>query len=71
MTNTPATPEDEGMKPDEILEWRDLQDAQMTALQHVWDNPDDECWNEEALPVAKANGSGAGNQGEAPRTSRK
>lgn len=31
-------------------EWRDLQAAQMISMTHVWDNPEDECWNE--LPLS-------------------
>ncbi|MBK7051991.1 MAG: hypothetical protein KAY39_00215 [Burkholderiaceae bacterium] len=30
----------------ELLEWRDLQDAQIDSMQHVWDNPEDEVWND-------------------------
>lgn len=26
-------------------EWRDLQDAQQTSMNHVWDNEADEVWN--------------------------
>lgn len=33
----------------ELLEWRDLQNAQVESLKHVWDNPEDECWNGIAL----------------------
>jgi hypothetical protein len=33
----------------EILEWRDLQAAQIISMTHVWDNPEDECWNELTL----------------------
>jgi hypothetical protein len=29
----------------ELLEWRDLQNAQMDSMMHVWDNPEDEVWN--------------------------
>ena len=30
----------------ELLEWRDLQNAQIDSMMHVWDNPEDECWND-------------------------
>ena len=30
----------------ERLKWRDLQNAQITAMRHVWDNPEDEVWND-------------------------
>lgn len=29
----------------EQAEWRDLQDAQQTSMNHVWDNDADEVWN--------------------------
>ncbi|MEY4979625.1 MAG: hypothetical protein RLZZ352_1895 [Pseudomonadota bacterium] len=29
----------------EDAEWQDLQNAQMLSMQDVWDNPDDEVWN--------------------------
>jgi hypothetical protein len=29
----------------ERAEWRDLQDAQQTSMNHVWDNDADEVWN--------------------------
>lgn len=30
----------------ELLEWRDLQNAQNDSMTHVWDNPEDEVWND-------------------------
>lgn len=30
----------------ELLEWRDLQNAQIESMMHVWDNPEDEVWND-------------------------
>ncbi len=46
-------PGDEAQAPEpdaqELLEWRDLQAAQITSMQHVWDNPEDEHWND--VPV--------------------
>ncbi len=30
----------------ELLEWRDLQNAQIDSMKHVWDNPEDEIWND-------------------------
>ncbi len=53
MTATPAAPARQDLTPDELLEWHDLQDAQMTALEQVWDNPRDECWND--VPCAGDN----------------
>lgn len=38
-----AAPEDAGQ---ELLEWRDLQNAQIISMMHVWDNPQDEVWND-------------------------
>ena len=38
-----ATPEDAAQ---ELLEWRDLQNAQIDSMMHVWDNPEDEVWND-------------------------
>lgn len=29
----------------EQAEWHDLQDAQQTSMNHVWDNDADEAWN--------------------------
>lgn len=29
----------------EQAEWRDVQDAQQTSMNHVWDNDADEVWN--------------------------
>lgn len=30
----------------ELLEHRDLQAAQIESMKHVWDNPEDEVWND-------------------------
>lgn len=30
----------------ELLEHRDLQNAQIDSMKHVWDHPVDECWND-------------------------
>ena len=30
----------------ELLEWRDLQNTQIDSMMHVWDNPEDEAWND-------------------------
>ena len=38
-----AAPEDTAQ---ELLEWRDLQNAQIDSMMHVWDNPEDEVWND-------------------------
>jgi hypothetical protein len=37
----------------ELLEWRDLKNAQIDSMMHVWDNPEDERWNDIALDSAK------------------
>lgn len=29
----------------ELLEWHDLQNAQIDSMLEVWDNPEDEIWN--------------------------
>lgn len=36
----------------EMLEWHDLQNAQIDSLKHVWDNPEDDIWND--APTASA-----------------
>lgn len=47
MMNMPHPPRsEEASDAQELLEWRDLQNAQMTAMVHVWDNPEDDCWND-------------------------
>ncbi len=47
MMNTPQTsPLEEVSDAQELLEWRDLQDAQIVALADVWDNAEDDCWND-------------------------
>jgi len=33
----------------ELSEWRDWQNAQAASLAHVWDNTDDEVWNDVPL----------------------
>jgi hypothetical protein len=38
----------------ELLEHRDLQDAQIDSMTHVWDNPEDEVWDDIELPKAFA-----------------
>jgi len=43
----------------ELLEWRNLQNAQMTAMSHVWDNPEDEIWNDlEAVQIGRSQSDG-------------
>ena len=52
MTITPKPPDDpekQNLDAQELLEWRDLQAAQMISMTHVWDNPEDERWND--LPL--------------------
>jgi hypothetical protein len=34
----------------ELSEWHDLQNAQGISLMDVWDNPEDECWNNPDIP---------------------
>ncbi len=34
----------------ELVEWHDLQNAQVISLMDVWDNPEDECWNNPDIP---------------------
>ena len=49
MTTIPKTPDDgENLDLDaqDLLAWRDLQNAQIDAMMHVWDNPQDEVWND-------------------------
>jgi len=36
----------QGLDAQELLEWRDLQNAQIDSMRHVWDNPEDEVWND-------------------------
>jgi len=38
----------------ELLEWYDLQNAQIDSMKHVWDNPDDECWNGVPIEIPPA-----------------
>ena len=44
-----AAPEDAAQK---WREWRDLQNAQIVSTTHIWDNPDNEVWNDIELPEA-------------------
>ena len=46
-----AAPEDAAQ---ELLEHRDLQNAQIGSMTHVWDNPEDEVWNDLELPQVSA-----------------
>ena len=59
MTQTPATPEEEDSTPDEVLKWRDLQNAQMLSLADIWDNPEDERWNDLPLSADEADAPSA------------
>ncbi len=51
MTNIvpPDDAADQELDVQELLEWRDLQNAQIESMKHVWDNPQDECWNDVPL----------------------
>lgn len=43
----------------ELLERRYLQNAQMTSMSHVWDNPEDEIWNDlEAVQIGRSQSDG-------------
>ena len=42
-----ATPEDAAQ---ELLEHRDLQNAQILSMMDVWDNPEDDVWNDPDIP---------------------
>ena len=49
MTTIPKTPDDRenlDLAAQQLLELHDLQDAQIDAMMHVWDNPQDEVWND-------------------------
>ena len=51
MTNLKKPPENtDGAEPvdaaQELLEWRDLQNAQIVSMMHVWDNSQDKVWND-------------------------
>ena len=50
--NEPASQQD--LDAQELLELRDLQNAQIDSMKHVWDNPEDECWNDVPLDPATA-----------------
>ena len=46
-----AAPEDAAQ---ELIEHRDLQNAQIGSMTHIWDNPDDEVWNNLELSEVSA-----------------
>lgn len=51
MTNEKSSPENAGdAAPEdaeqELLEHRDLQDAQIVSMMHIWDNPEDDRWTD-------------------------
>ncbi len=56
MTQSEPTRDTQAPDPNEHeeLEWRELQNAQIVTMMHVWDNPEDECWNDIPLdgPIA-------------------
>jgi hypothetical protein len=62
-------PDDDPAKQDlntqELLEWRDLQNAQIESMKHVWDNPDDERWNDIPIERPTTPAPGAGEYSEA------
>jgi len=45
----PSTANQQELDAQELLEWRDLQNAQIDSMMHVWDNPEDEVWNDVPL----------------------
>lgn len=51
----PATNQQE-LDAQELLEWRDLQNAQIDSMMHVCANPEDEVWND--VPVDAPTQSG-------------
>ena len=56
-TNGKSSPENTGVAApedvaQELLEHRDLQNAQIVSMMHIWDNPEDEAWNDIELPEA-------------------
>ena len=69
MTNTPAEPEDEDMALRELMEHRDLQKAQVESMAHIWDNPEDERWNDLPLIASDASVSGQGKPAGPPPVS--
>ena len=60
MTQTPATPEDADMTLSELMEHRDLQNAQVGSMAHIWDNAADERWNDLPVPTDEADGTEQG-----------
>ena len=43
----------------ELLEHRDLQNALIDSMMDVWDNPEDEVWNDPDIPGWDVNTSGS------------
>ena len=52
MTTLPPKPYDSNASgaAQELLEHRDLQNAQIMSMMHVWDNPEDDVWNDPNIP---------------------
>ena len=71
MTQTPATPEDENMALNELMEHRDPQNAQVGSMAHIWDNPADERWNDLSLIASEASVSGQEKPADQPPSSGK
>ena len=69
MTKAPAEPEDEDMALSELMEHRDLQNAQVKSMAHIWDNPEDERWNNLPLIASEASVSGQGKPADQPPSS--
>lgn len=62
-SDTPDNPKSADLAAQELLQMRDLQNAQVVSMMHVWDNPEDEVWNDPNIPGVVINASG---QGRAP-----
>ena len=71
MTKAPAAPDDEDMALNELLEHRDLQNAQAGSMASIWDNPADERWNNLPPLSDEANGTEQCKEGDASNTSGK
>lgn len=71
MTKAPAAPEDEDMALNELMEHRDLQNAQVKSMAHIWDNPADERWNDLSLITSEASVSAQGKPADQPPSSGK
>ena len=55
----------------ELMEHRDLQNAQVKSMAHIWDNPADERWNDLPLIASEAGVSVQGKPADQPPSSGK